>query len=92
MWDLFDDTICKTCPENAHTSAMNTYRLWMYKHTIMASRLALRFPEALMVWPEDNLSNLSERYTHLGSKGLKERSGLEDAVRAVDVKACQLQG
>ena len=64
----------------------------MDKRTMVASRLALKFPEALMVWPEDNLSNLSEEYTHLGSKGLKESFGLVDAVRAADVKACQIAG
>ena len=93
MWGLFYDTGYDTCPEDAHASAMNTYTFfWMNRRTSMASRLALESPETLMVWLEDNLSNLSEECMQRGSEGLNESFGLKDAVRAADGKACQLQG
>ena len=53
---LFADT----GSEHAHTSAMNTYRLWKKKRISMASRLALELLEALMVSLEDNLSGLTD--------------------------------
>ena len=62
MWDLLDDTVCDTCPEQAHTSAMNTYRLWMETRISMASSLVLDLSEALMVWPEGCQSDLSEKF------------------------------